>query len=116
MSRVCRRSARRQTPGGRRSCLIFSPTRPPRKDRHDRHRDSSYYVRSKSADRSSGSATDLHRLSVFEPKIFAELKNAQAIALAYDGLNPLPPSYCYLKPYYLDPNRSYFEQLARGEI
>ncbi|MCB1021648.1 MAG: TraM recognition domain-containing protein, partial [Acidobacteria bacterium] len=59
---------------------------------------------------------DIHRLSVFEPKIFAELKNAQAIALAYDGLNPLPPSYCYLKPYYLDPNRSYFEQLARGEI
>ena len=52
-------------PGGRRSCLIFSPTRPPRKDRHDRHRDSSYYVRSKSADRSSGSATELHRLSVF---------------------------------------------------
>lgn len=59
---------------------------------------------------------DIHRLSVFEPKIFAELKNAQAIALGYDGLNPLPPSYCYLKPYYLDPNRSYFEQFARGEI
>jgi hypothetical protein len=59
---------------------------------------------------------DIHRLSVFEPKIFAELKNAQAIALAYNGLNPLAPSYCYLKPYYLDPNYSYFEQLARGEI
>lgn len=59
---------------------------------------------------------DVSRLSVFEPKVFAELKNAQAIVLAYDGLNPLPPTYCYLKPYYLDPNRSYFEQLARGEI
>jgi len=59
---------------------------------------------------------DVSRLSVFEPKIFAELKNAQAIVLAYDGLNPLPPTYCYLKPYYLDPNRSYFEQLTRGEI
>jgi TraM recognition site of TraD and TraG len=53
---------------------------------------------------------------VFEPKIFAELKNAQAIVLAYDGLNPRPPSYCYLKPYYLDKNTTYFEQLAKGEI
>ena len=43
-----------------------------------------------------------------------ELKNAQAIVLAYDGLNPWPPSYCYLKPYYLDPNLSYFEQLGKG--
>jgi type IV secretory pathway TraG/TraD family ATPase VirD4 len=53
---------------------------------------------------------------VFEPKVFAELRNAQSIVLVYDGLNPLPPSYCYLKPYYLDPNRTYFEQLAAGEI
>jgi hypothetical protein len=56
------------------------------------------------------------RDAVFEPKIFAELKNAQSIVLAYDGFNPLPPSYCYLKPYYLDANRTYFEQLASGEI
>ena len=53
---------------------------------------------------------------VFEAKIFAELKNAQAIVLMYDGLNPWPPTYCYLKPAYLNPNRSYFEQLARGEL
>jgi hypothetical protein len=53
---------------------------------------------------------------VFEPKIFAELRNAQSIVLAYDGLNPMPPAYCYLKPYYLDPNRTWFEQLSRGEI
>ena len=52
----------------------------------------------------------------FEPKIFSELRNAQAIVLAYDGLNPNPPTYCYLKPYYLDKNSSYFEQLAKGEI
>jgi len=52
----------------------------------------------------------------FEPKVFSELKNAQAIVLAYDGLNPHPPTYCYLKPYYLDRNRSYFDQLAKGEI
>ena len=53
---------------------------------------------------------------MFESKIFGELKNAQAIVLAYDGVNPLPPSYCYLKPYYLDPNMSYFEQFEDGEI
>lgn len=53
---------------------------------------------------------------VFEPKIFAELKNCQAIVLAYDGLNPWPPSYCYLKPYYLDSNLTYFEQLRQGLI
>jgi len=52
----------------------------------------------------------------FEPKVFSELKNAQAIVLAYDGLNPRPPSFCYLKPYYLDQNTSYFEQLAKGAI
>ncbi len=53
---------------------------------------------------------------VFEPKVFAELKNAQAIVLAYDGASPHPPSYCYLKPYYLDPNVSYFEHAARGAL
>jgi len=57
---------------------------------------------------------NVQRDFVFEGKVFSELKNAQAIVLAYDGLNPAPPTYCYLKPYYLDPNRSYFEQLAGG--
>jgi hypothetical protein len=52
----------------------------------------------------------------FDTKTFTELKNAQAIAIAYDGLNPMPPMFCYLKPYYNDVNRSYFEQLSRGEI
>jgi len=52
----------------------------------------------------------------FDMKTFTELKNAQAIALAYDGLNPLSPCYCYLKPYYLDPDITYFEQLARGQL
>jgi hypothetical protein len=52
----------------------------------------------------------------FEPKVFSELKNAQAIVLAYDGVNPHPPSFCYLKPYYLDQNTSYFEQIAKGAI
>ena len=53
---------------------------------------------------------------VFEAKVFAELKNAQAIVLAYDGFNPRPPTYCYLKPHYLDRTRTYFEQVSRGEV
>ena len=52
----------------------------------------------------------------FDMKMFTELKNAQSIVAAYDGLNPLPPMFCYLKPYYNDPNLSYFEQLARGQL
>ncbi len=52
----------------------------------------------------------------FDMKTFTELKNAQAIVFAYDGLNPLPPTFCYLKPYFNDPNLSYFEQLAQGQL
>ncbi|HWB83481.1 MAG TPA: type IV secretion system DNA-binding domain-containing protein [Bryobacteraceae bacterium] len=55
-------------------------------------------------------------LPVFEPKVFSELKNAQAIVLAYDGLNPLPPTYCFLKPYYLDPDTTYFQQVEEGRL
>jgi hypothetical protein len=65
---------------------------------------------------STSKSYNLQRDWVFEPKVFSELKNAQSIVLAYDGVNPLPASYCYLKPYYLDPNKSYFMQLADGEI
>ncbi len=65
---------------------------------------------------STSKSYNLQRDWVFEPKVFTELKNAQSIVLAYDGVNPMPASYCYLKPYYLDPDRTYFEQLARGEI
>jgi hypothetical protein len=53
---------------------------------------------------------------VFQPKAFAELRNAQAIVLPYDGLNPLPPTRCYLKPYYLDPQTSYFDHVAAGVL
>jgi hypothetical protein len=65
---------------------------------------------------STSKSYNVQRDWVFEPKIFAELKNAQSIVLAYDGLNPLSPSYCYLKPYYLDPNTTYFEQLEKGQL
>ena len=53
---------------------------------------------------------------IFEPKQFMELRNAQCIVLAYDGVNPIAPQLCYLKPYYLDANLSYFEQLERQLI
>jgi type IV secretory system conjugative DNA transfer VirD4/TraG family protein len=52
----------------------------------------------------------------FDFKTFTELKNAQSVALVYDGLNPLPPTFMYLKPYYNDVNKSYFRQLADGEL
>ena len=65
---------------------------------------------------STSKSYNLQRDWVFESKVFSELKNAQSIVLAYDGVNPLPASYCYLKPYYLDPNKSYFMQLVDGEI
>ena len=35
------------------------------------------------------------------------LHNAQSVIIAYDGINPAPPMFCYLKPYYNDPNDSY---------
>jgi len=53
---------------------------------------------------------------VFQPRVFTELQHAQAIAMSYDGLNPLPPQYCYLKPHYLDVQTSYFEHVARGAL
>ena len=53
---------------------------------------------------------------VFQPKTFAELPNAQAIVLAYDGTNPHPPTYCYLKPHYLDVQKSYFDHVAAGDL
>ncbi len=65
------------------------------------------------AHRASVSATKTyqpHRECVFEPKVFTELRNAHAIVLAYDGTDPQPAQRCYLKPHYLDPNVSYFDQ------
>jgi hypothetical protein len=52
----------------------------------------------------------------FDMKTFTELRNAQSVTIAYDGLNPMPPMFCYLKPYYNDPNKSYFEQLKEGAL
>jgi hypothetical protein len=52
----------------------------------------------------------------FDFKTFTELKNAQSVTLAYDGLNPQPPTFMYLKPYFNNMNKSYFRQLADGEL
>jgi hypothetical protein len=52
----------------------------------------------------------------FDTKTFMELRNAQAIVMAYDGLNPAPPVLCYLKPHHNDPDDSYFVQLAQGKL
>ena len=57
-----------------------------------------------------------HNDYTFPPRVFTELQNAQAVVLPYDGVNPLPPQYCYLKPHYLDPQVSYFEHLAGGQL
>ena len=48
--------------------------------------------------------------------MFGELQNGQAIVLPYDGLNPKPPTYCYLKPHYLDVDTSYFDHVAAGAL
>ena len=53
---------------------------------------------------------------VFQPKDFAELQNAVAIVLPYDGLSPGAPTFCYLKPYYLDIQTSHFDHLAQGAL
>ena len=57
-----------------------------------------------------------HHDYIFPPRVFTELQNAQAIALPYDGLNPLPPQFCYLKPHYLDVQTSYFDHVERGAL
>lgn len=53
---------------------------------------------------------------VFQPKIFGELQNGQAIVLPYDGLNPKPPTFCYLKPHYLNVQTSYFDHVESGAL
>ena len=52
----------------------------------------------------------------FDIKTFLELRNAQSVVIAYDGINPRPPTFCYLKPSYNDPNDSYFVQLGKGQL
>jgi len=47
---------------------------------------------------------------VFEEKVFFDLKNAQSIVVAFDGISPMPATYCYLKPDFLPITMNWFEQ------
>jgi hypothetical protein len=51
-----------------------------------------------------------HKEPLFEENAFFGLKNAQAIVVAFDGISPLPPTYCYLKPDFLPITMTWFEQ------
>ncbi len=47
---------------------------------------------------------------VFEEKVFFDLRNVQSIVVAFDGVSPLQPTYCYLKPDFLPITMNWFEQ------
>jgi hypothetical protein len=47
---------------------------------------------------------------LFEERVFFELKNAQAIVAAFNGVSPLPATYCYLKPDFMPIAMTWFEQ------
>ena len=51
-----------------------------------------------------------HMEPLFEEKVFFDLKNAQSVVVAFDGVSPLPPTYCYLKPDFLPVTMSWFDQ------
>jgi hypothetical protein len=53
-----------------------------------------------------------HKDVLFEDKAFYQLKNAQSIAVAYDGINPLSPTYCFLKPDFMPRHLTWFQQQA----
>ncbi len=51
-----------------------------------------------------------HMEPLFEEKVFFDLQNAQSVVVAFDGISPLPPTYCYLKPDFLPIMMSWFDQ------
>ena len=51
---------------------------------------------------------------LFDENVFFDLKNAQAIVVAFDGISPLPPTYCYLKPDFMPIDMTWFEQEKIG--
>ncbi len=51
-----------------------------------------------------------HMEPLFEEKVFFDLQNAQSVVVAFDGISPLPPTYCYLKPDFLPIAMSWFDQ------
>lgn len=70
-----------------------------------------------SSNRASVSASKSYQKqkdALFDDKAFYQLKNAQSITVAYDGINPLPPTYCFLKPDFMPTDMTWFEQQAVG--
>ena len=55
-----------------------------------------------------------HKEPLFDEVVFTELKNAQAVVVAFDGITPLPATYCYLKPDFLPISMTWFEQAKIG--
>jgi len=55
-----------------------------------------------------------HAEPLFEEKVFFDLKNAQSVVVAFDGVSPLRPTYCYLKPDFLPVTMSWFDQETIG--
>ena len=53
---------------------------------------------------------------LFRPKAFAELDTGQAIILPYDGKKNLSARRCYLKPWYLPRDLSYWRQREKGML
>ncbi|WP_158822518.1 type IV secretory system conjugative DNA transfer family protein [Granulicella sp. S156] len=51
-----------------------------------------------------------HKEPLFEEKVFFDLKNAQAVVAAFDGISPQLPTYCYLKPDFLPITMNWFDQ------
>jgi TraM recognition site of TraD and TraG len=55
-----------------------------------------------------------HREPLFDESVFFALKNAQSVIVAFDGVSPLAPTYCYLKPDFLPLTMTWFEQEQIG--
>ena len=53
---------------------------------------------------------------LFRPKSFSELDTGQAIVLPYDGKKNQSARRCYLKPFYLPRDLSYWRQKEKGMI
>jgi hypothetical protein len=54
------------------------------------------------------------REPLFDENAFYDLGNAQAIVVAFNGIRPLTPTYCYLKPDFLPVTMSWFDQERIG--
>ena len=63
---------------------------------------------------STSKSYQIRQLERFPLKAFYGLKNAQSIAICFDGVNPIPTCYCYLKPHWLPVEQSWWDQYEQG--